>query len=88
MQILNFLYLKKIIVELKRKTIFASMCFVIKMIWFILSMYQMKKIEKCIDLLLEKKNTVVELLFKKLFCRYCLQCFSSNKFLLEHKTFS
>ena len=35
----------------------------------------------------EKKNTVVELLFKKLFCRNCLQCFSSNKFLLEHKTF-
>ena len=57
------------------------------MIWFILSMYQMKKIEKCIDLLLKKKNIVVELLFKKLFCRNCLQCFSSNKFLLEHKNF-
>ena len=67
MQILNFLYLKKIIVELKRKTIFASMCFVIKMIWFILSMYQMKKIEKCIDLLLKKKTLLLNYCLKNSF---------------------
>ena len=67
MQILNFLYLKKIIVELKRKTILASMCFVIKMIWFILSMYQMKKIEKCIDLFLKKKTLLLNYCLKKSF---------------------
>ena len=67
MQILNFLYLKKIIVELKRKTILASMCFVIKMIWFILSIYQMKKIEKCIDLLLKKKTLLLNYCLKNSF---------------------
>ena len=66
MQILNFLYLKKIIVELKIK-ILASMCFVIKMIWFILSMYQMKKIEKCIDLLLKKKTLLLNYCLKNSF---------------------
>ena len=67
MQILNFLYLKKIIVELKRKTILASMCFVIKMIWFILSIYQMKRIEKCIDLLLKKKTLLLNYCLKNSF---------------------
>ena len=67
MQILNFLYLKKIIVELKRKTILASMCFVIKMIWFILSIYQMKKIEKCIDLSLKKKTLLLNYCLKNSF---------------------
>ena len=67
MQILNFMYLKKIIVELKRKTILASMCFVIKMIWFILSMYQMKKIEKCIDLFLKKKALLLNYCLKNSF---------------------
>ena len=66
MQILNFLYLKKIIVELKIK-ILASMCFVIKMIWFILSMYQMKKIEKCIDILLKKKTLLLNYCLKNSF---------------------
>ena len=32
---LNFLFLKNILAKLKRKIIFALMCFVMKTIWFI-----------------------------------------------------
>ena len=41
---INFLSLKNIIVELKRKIIFVSMCFVLKMVWFILFIYQLKNL--------------------------------------------
>ena len=42
---LNFLSLEKIIVRLKRKIIVVLMCFVTKIIWFILFMYQIKNLK-------------------------------------------
>ena len=45
MKALNFLSLKKILARLKRKIIFALMCFVMKIIWFILFVYQIKKLK-------------------------------------------
>ena len=42
MKVLNFLFQKKIIVRLNKKIIFASMYFVMKIIWFILFMYPIK----------------------------------------------
>ena len=70
------------------------------MIWFILFMYQIKKFEKCMDLLLitdENKSYYVFIKNfnrfmcnqtksenRKQFCRYCLQRFSSDEILQEH----
>ena len=42
---IEFPVLKKIIVELHRKIIFALMYFVMKMVWLILSIYQMKNLK-------------------------------------------
>ena len=42
---LNFLSLEKIIVRLKRKIMFVLMCFVMKIIWLILFMYQIKNLK-------------------------------------------
>ena len=39
---IKFLFLEKIIVELSKKTKFALMCFVMKIIWFILFICQIK----------------------------------------------
>ena len=77
------------------------MCFVMEITWFILFMYQMKKNENCMDLLLiadENKSHYVYIKDfnrfmcnktknknKKLFCKYCLQYFSSERVLIEHK---
>lgn len=56
---INFPFLKNIIVELKRKTTFVSMWLVIKMIWLVLFIHQIKKIGDHMDLLLitDKKKS-------------------------------
>ena len=41
---IEFLYLKKILARLNKKVILALMCFVMKMIWFILFVYQIKNL--------------------------------------------
>ena len=42
MKVSNFLFVKDIIGELKRKIVFASMFFVMRMVWLILFMYQIE----------------------------------------------
>ena len=42
---LNVLFLGKILARLKREIIFSLMCFVIKIIWFILCMCQIKNLK-------------------------------------------
>ena len=55
MKVSNFLFLKDIIGELKRKIVFASMFFVMRMVWLILFMYQIEIFENCIDFLMMSK---------------------------------
>ena len=43
--IIEFQVSKKIIVRLNRKIIFALMCFLMEMIWFILLIYQIKNLK-------------------------------------------
>ena len=100
MKALNFLFLKKILAGLKRKTIFALMCFVMKIVWLILFTYNMK-ILKLHDLLLITDHNMSHYVYiksfnrfmcnkricknKNQFCKYCLQCFSSKRVLVEPK---
>lgn len=72
-QELNFLSLKGIIVSLNRKTAFASMYFVIKKIWFILS-----KFEDCMDLLLIKDENKWRYVYIKDFRRFMWNMMKSN----------
>ena len=92
---LDFLSLKKIVARLKR------MCTVRRMIWLILFMVSNEKFENCKDLLLIVDNNKPYYVYikdykrsicnkkkwrtKKYFCKYCLQCFSSERVLIEHK---
>ena len=45
MKALNFLFLAKTLARLKRKIIFALMCFIMPIIWFLLFMYRMKNLK-------------------------------------------
>ena len=89
---------KRAMVELKRRIVSALMCLVMKMVWFIQSMYH-KKFEDCMDLLLiadENKSHHVYIQDfnrfmcnktkhnKKHFCRYCLHSLSSERVLVTH----
>ena len=45
MKVFNLLSQKNTIARLNKKIIFALMCFVMKIIWFILFMYQIKNLK-------------------------------------------
>ena len=49
MKVFNLLSQKNTIARLNKKIIFALMCFVMKIIWFILFMYQIKNLYGFID---------------------------------------
>ena len=74
-QVLNFLSLKRVILSLSGKIAFASMNFVIKKIWFILS-----KFEDCIDLLLITDESKSHYVYIKDFRRFmCNKMKNYNK---------
>ena len=100
MKALNFLSLKKILARLKRKIIFTLICFVIKnnLVYpvYILN----EKFESCTDLLLITDGNKSHYVYikdfnrfmwnktkknKKYFCKYCLQCFISERVLIGCK---
>ena len=83
-EVLNFLFLKKIIGKLNRKTTFPLMYFVVKIVWFILFIYQIKNL-KTMDLLMKIDEDNTKNKNKKHFCKHCLQCSSSKKVLIIHK---
>ena len=77
------------------------MCFVMEIIWYIVLIYQIKNL-KTMDLLIRTAENKSHYVYikgfnrfmcnktknknKKHFCKYCLQCFSSESVLIEHKT--
>ena len=98
MKKLIFLSQKKIIVKLKSKMISVLMCFVMIIDRLILFNYQIKNMKNkwtycyyqmssslimCISKFDRFNNTKSKK--RKHFCRCCLQCFSSEKVLIEHK---
>ena len=98
---LNFLFQKKIIVELKDKTTFALMYFVMKNGLTYPVYVSDQKFHNSMDLLLilnENKSHYVYIKDfnrfmcnktknknEKYFCKCCLQCFCCQNFLIEHK---
>ena len=100
MKKLNFLYQRKSkVVKLKWKTKFVSMVFVMKANLLILFTYQIKNLQiqwicwyyqiklnhitctwKLLTKLRQKQNKN-----KRYCCKYCLQCFSSERVLVERK---
>ena len=97
---IKFPVLKRITAELKDKTIFALMYFVMKMDWLIHFMYQIKSfiilwiccwhqmnisVIMCISKILTDSCVIKQnIKIKNVFCKCCLQCFSSKKILMEH----
>ena len=100
-EVMEFLVLKKLVARLNRRIIFASMNFVMKMVLLILPMYHIKNFKDCMHLLLITDENKSQYLYikhfnrfmcnktknknKKHFCKYCLQCFTSERILIEHK---
>ena len=76
------------------------MCFVMKITWYIMFIYQIKNF-RIMDLLMKTESNKSHYVFikdfnrfmcnktknrnKKDFCKYCLQCFGSKRFLIKHK---
>ena len=97
MKALTFLFQKKIIVKLKHKIKFVSMCFVMKKN----NLSCLSNFSDSIDLLLISNEFISHYVHikdfdrfmfnetkhkgKKYFRRNCLQCFTSEKILNEHK---
>ena len=97
---LSFLCEKKILVKLKRRTIFALMFFVMKVGQFFQSTFKIKDLKTqwicCLYLMKTSHRDITRdfnrFMFhktknknKKYFCKSCLQCFSSKNVLAEHK---
>ena len=70
MKELNLLFLKRIIAELKDKITFPLMYSVIKFNWLILFIYQIKKFEHCMDLLLMTDENMSHYVYVKYFNRF------------------
>ena len=101
MKELNFLFPISIIAELKDKIIFALIYSVMKIIRFILFMSQIKNMEiiwiycwyerkinrtMCVSKILADSFIIKQKIkIKKYFCKCCLQCFGSEKILINHK---
>ena len=95
---LSFLYKKKILAKLKKKTpILGLMCLVMKMGWFFQFTFQIKNLKTpwicCFQLMMINHimytlKTLTDLCFTKQKIKTrntCLQCFSSKNVLTEHK---
>ena len=97
---LNFLCKKKILASLKKRTIFALTCFVLKTSWLFQSTFQIQKFENSMDLLHVTDGDILHYVYikdfdgfmfhktknknKKYIYKSCLQCFSSKNVLEEH----
>ena len=92
---------KKDFGRIEKENKFALMCFLMKIIWFILFIYQIKKLKDSIELLMIKNKNKSHYVCTKDFnrficnktrwnnkkpsCKYCSQCFCSERGLVEHK---
>ena len=80
MKELNSLFLEKIIARLSRKIIFELIFSAKKIIWFILFIYQIKKIKDCMDLLIKiNENKAYYLYIKDFNRRKCNKTKNKNK---------
>ena len=80
MKELNSLFLEKIIARLSRKIIFELIFSSKKIIWFILFIYQIKKIKDCMDLLIKiNENKAYCLQIKDFNRRKCNKTKNKNK---------
>ena len=80
MKELNSLFLEKIIARLSRKIIFELIFSSKKIIWFILFIYQIKKIKDCMDLLIKINENKAYYLYIKDFNRCkCNKTKNKNK---------
>ena len=75
---LGFLFEKKILARLKKRTIFVLMCFVTKIGWLFQFTFQIKDFNRSMFYKTKNKN-------KKYFCKSCLQCFSSKNVLTKQR---
>ena len=97
---IKFLPLKKIFARLKSKIVSVLMYLVMKITWFVLFIYHMKKSKNCMSLLMitdgiKSHNAYIKDFVrfmcnkaknrsKKHFFKYCLQFFGVERVLVEH----
>ena len=96
---LRFLCNKRILERLKKRTIFALTCFVMKANWLFQFTFQNQNLKNSMDLLLvimaiNRVMRTSKITFHKTknknkiyVCKSCLQCFSSKNVLKEYKKF-
>ena len=84
MKAFNLLSLEKILTRLKRKIIFALMCFIMKIIYFILFIYRMKNL-KIVSIYWLRHIKKSRYVYIKNFNRFMCNKTSSEKVLVEHK---
>ena len=97
---LDFFLLNKFLVKLKRKIASTLMCLIMKMVWFIQSMYRMENLSiawiYCRYQIIINRIIYIKYFtkftsnkkkdrHKKHFSRRCLQCFNREKNLVDHK---